>query len=299
MTSDAGAPTSPNAAAQWDKKYEDSVRSAWTKNKIVERELYMRMTDLPQHWIDWTFQVCLPPIERILSVGCGDGSHELAIGRRKFASDIRAFDASPVAIEQAKAGALAEGLEIDFQVSTFEEFSRSEPSGPLMDAVMFCGSLHHVTEIEAMLFAVRRHLRPGGFIIINEYVGPCYQLYSERQVSIVNNFLTRIPAAFKIAPDVQLTLPTIEMIMAADPTEGVRANLIRPLLPLFFNPHYERLVGGGLLHPIFGLLDDNQINDGSAASEAVAELLVAADSELTRLGILDHEFLFSILTNPG
>ena len=296
---DAGVPTAPDAAAQWDKKYEGTVRSAWTKNKIVEREIYLRMTDLPNHWIEWTFEVCVPPINRILSIGCGDGAHELAIGRRRYASYIRAFDASSVAIEQARASAVAENLDIDFRVSTFEEFCRSEPEGPLMDAVLFCGSLHHVIEIEAMLFAVRRHLRPGGFVIVNEYVGPCYQLYSERQLSIVNNFLKRVPAEFKVEPDAQLDLPTIEMIMAADPTEGVRANLIRHLLPLFFNRHYERLIGGGLLHPIFGLLDDNRVNDGSPASVALAEMLVAADSELTRLGVLDHEFLFTVMTNPG
>lgn len=286
------------AAAHWDQKYTDAISSAWTKNSLVERELYMRMTGSPGHWLDWTFRSYLPPIGRLLSIGCGDGSHELAIVRHGFAGHVTAFDASPVAIAHAKSAAASEGLtNVDYRVSTFEEFAR-DPSGEQFDAVLMSGSLHHVTEIEALLFAVRRRLKPSAPIIVNEYVGPCYQLYGAKQVDIVNRTLNAIPDEFKIAPGAQLTLPTIEMIMAGDPTEGVRASLIRTLLPMFFNVAYERLIGGALLHPIFGYLNDHRINDGSAESDMLARMLIAADSELTTAGALDHDFLFGIYTNP-
>jgi SAM-dependent methyltransferase len=289
----------PASVASWDEKYTAGIRSAWTQNPTVEREIYMRMTGQPGHWLDWAFRDKLPRLKRVLSIGCGDGSHELAIARQGYASEIKAFDASPVAIEQARAAAAAEGLKIDFSVDTFESFAASNPEGALMDAVLFSGSLHHVTDIEGLLFAVRRHLKPGGFVIVNEYVGPCYQLYGQQQIDVVNAFLDRAPVRFKIAPDAKLSLPTIEMIMAADPTEGVRANLIQPLLPMFFKPIYWSPFAGGLLHPIFGFLDDRSINDGSAESQALVEMLIVADTELTRLGALENEFLFAILTNPG
>lgn len=288
----------PVSVAQWDEKYAAGIRSAWTQNPTVEHEIYRRMTGQTGHWLDWAFQTKLPPIERILSIGCGDGSHELAIARQGYASEIHGFDASPVAIQQARASAQAEGLTIDFQVGTFEAFAESDPSGPLMDAVLFSGSLHHVTNIEALLFAVRRHLKPGGLVIVNEYVGPCYQLYGQQQIDVINAFLARMPERFKLAPNFQFELPTIEMIMASDPTEGVRANMIRPLLPMFFKPKYERPFGGGLLHPIFSCLNDQNINDRSPESQALIEMLIVADSELTRLGALEDEFLFAILANP-
>ena len=292
-----GSSSQAGAAAHWDTMYADAVRSAWTKNPLVESELYVRMTGSPAHWLDWTFNKYLPPIKRLLSIGCGDGSHELAIARHKFARHVTAFDASPVAIEQARAAARAEKLNIDFQVSTFEAFTEDQ-STEQFDAVLFCGSLHHVTEIEAMLFAVRRRLKPKGHIIVNEYVGPCYQLYDAHQLGVVNRMLDSIPAEFKIAPDAALKLPTIEMIMGGDPTEGVRASLIRTLLPMFFNVAYERLIGGALRHPVFGLLDDRRINDGSPESQMLAHMLIAADRELTRSGVLKDEFLFAVYTNP-
>jgi 2-polyprenyl-3-methyl-5-hydroxy-6-metoxy-1,4-benzoquinol methylase len=294
---DAGFSSHAGAAAHWDTKYTEAVRSAWTKNSLVESELYVRMTGSTGHWLDWTFNSYLPPIERLLSIGCGDGSHELAIARHNFARHVTAFDASPVAIEQARAVARAENLNIDFQVSTFEAFTR-DPSTEQFDAVLFCGSLHHVTEIEAMLFAVRRRLKPQAPIIVNEYVGPCYQLYDAHQLGVITRTLDSIPAEFKIAPDAALKLPTIEMIMGGDPTEGVRASLIRTLLPMFFDVGYERLIGGALLHPIFGLLDDRRINDGSPESRMLAQMLIAADRELTLNGVLQDEFLFAIYTNP-
>lgn len=286
--------TAIEASRHWDQMYENAVRSAWTQNSLVAIELYRRMTGEPHFWMEWTFTQALPPIERMLSIGCGDGGHELAAARRGFAKEIVAFDASPIAIQSAADSAQSEGLPIQFQVGLFEDFVNAPPEASSFDAVLFSGSLHHVTNLEGMLSTVRRVLRPGGKVIVNEYVGPVYQLYPQSQVSIVNAILDRIPPIFRVGPEDRLVLPTIEAIMANDPTEGVRAPLIRTLLPLYFKTIYHRDIGGAMLHPIFSHLNADKINDGSAESHALVSMLIAAENALTEAGALSHDFMFSI-----
>lgn len=290
---------SPSTAgtSHWDRMYEGAVRSAWTQNPLIAAEVYQRMTGQPGFWMEWVFTQAMPSVDRLLSIGCGDGGHEIAMARRGFVREIRAFDASPVAIEQARTSAFAEGLEIDFAIGTFEAFVQDSGPEDLYDAVLFSGSLHHVLDLEGMLSAVRRVLKPGGRVIVNEYCGPCYQLYSAGQLEVINRVLSSIPETFRLGPQIQLELPTIEMIMAGDPTEGVRASLIPLLVPMYFRKEYERFIGGALLHPIFGCLNGAKVNDGSPESIAFVQMLILLENELTAAGRLGHEFMFGIYVN--
>ncbi len=282
------------ATAHWDSKYAAAVRSAWVQNPMVEQEVYLRMTGERGFWLSWVFEKKIGRrIDRLLAVGCGDGAHELGIARNRYAKTIQAFDASPVAIGMAQEAAKAEGLAVDFFVSRFEEFIAAPPSD-LFDAVLFSGSLHHVTDLEGMLGSVRNVLKPGGLVIVNEYVGPIYNLYPRSQVDLVNRVLDSTPEALRLGPDVRLILPSIEAIMAHDPSEGVRASLIPILLPMYFRPVYERFVGGGLLHPIFDCLNGAKVNDGSPESAAYISMLIALENEMTSAGILKSDFMFGL-----
>lgn len=285
-------PVRDAAAAHWDGVYTSVTRSAWTQNSQVASAIQQRMTDQPGLWLSWLFNEALPPIERMLSIGCGDGVHENLIARFGMAQSIVAFDGSQVAIERARAEAEAGGWAVDFSVRLFEEFAAEPGPENTFDLVLFSGSLHHVKDLEGMLSAVRRVLKPGGKVVVNEYCGACYQIYPQSQVDVVNRVLNSIPAEFRAA-DV-LEVPTIDMVMAADPTEGVRSALIPQLVNAYFEAEYERFLGGGLLHPLFTCLNATRVNDGSPESRILVDMLIGMDDELTRSGALGHDFMFGI-----
>ncbi|WP_421732078.1 class I SAM-dependent methyltransferase [Brevundimonas sp.] len=253
------------------------------------------MTGQGGFWLEWLFTHHLSRADSLLSIGCGDGGHELLIARRGFASRTVAFDASPVAIQMAQAAARAEDLAVDFRVGLFEEFVAHPGPADQFDVVLFSGSLHHITDLEGMLSAVRRVLKPGGRVIVNEYCGPCYQLYPETQVSVIDRTLASIPQEFRAAD--RLGMPTIDMVMASDPTEGVRSALIPLLVPMYFEREYERFIGGALLHPIFSCLNASRVNDGSMESAILVESLIHLEDELTRSGVLQHDFMFGVYIN--
>lgn len=283
------------ATSHWDGMYANVTRSAWTQNLQVANAIHERMTDQPNFWLAWLFHEALPPVGRMLSIGCGDGVHENIVARYGLAQSIVAFDASPVAIERARAEAEAGGWHVDFSVRLFEEFAAEPGAENEFDLVMFSGSLHHVTDLEGMLSAVRRVLKPDGKVVVNEYCGACYQIYPQSQVDIVNRVLASIPPEFRAA-DV-LEIPSIDLVMATDPTEGVRSALIPQLVPAYFAPVHERFLGGGLLHPIFTCLNADRVNDGSPESRILVDMLIRMDDEFTRSGALGHDFMFGIYSH--
>ena len=287
--------SSETAASHWDAKYEAVTRSAWTQNPQVERAVYERMTGQHGFWLEWVFTQRLQPVGNLLSIGCGDGGHELLIARRRFAERTVAFDASPVAIGMAQSIAAAEGLPVNFSVNLFEAFVADPGPANQFDIVLFSGSLHHVTDLEGMLSAVRHVLKPGGRVIVNEYCGPCYQLYPDAQVQLIDRTLATLPEAFRAAN--HLPMPTIDTVMETDPTEGVRSALIPLLVPMYFEREYERFIGGGLLHPLFTCLNAGRVNDGSPESVILIETLILLEDELTRAGVLAHDFMFGIYLN--
>jgi SAM-dependent methyltransferase len=284
--------------SHWDEMYAKQATHTWHTNPIVSVEIARRIGGASKHWLYWLFQdhLSFRP-ETLLSVGCGDGSHELIIARNQFATHVDAFDASEVGIGNARSIATREQLNANFYVDTFDNFI-AEPVRKTYDAVMFVGSLHHVLDLEGMLNKVKNSLNRHGILIFNEYVGPCYIILPDYQVSLVNKMLDALSPEFKIAPDVQWVNPRIETARFLDPSEAVRSALIPQFLRLYFDVKWVANFGGSLLHPIFQLLNVDRLSDGSSESNTVVKLLIAIENILMQAGVLDGDFSLGICQLP-
>lgn len=105
------------------------------------------------------------PLQRVLSIGCGDGQFELMLA--PYAEQITALDISPQAIEIAKRNAARAGItDVDFQCLALSELSWETQ----FDAVICLAFLHHVPEGELpdLLRQAYAHLKPGGFFYCQE-----------------------------------------------------------------------------------------------------------------------------------
>lgn len=269
--------------------------ATWHSNPLVVAEIGRRLgTDA--HWLFWVFQQKLATKpRRLLSIGCGDGAHELLVARHGLADYVEAFDLSEVGIAKAQQAVEAEKLNARFYQSSFDDFI-ARPVDTPFDAVMFVGSLHHVRELEGMLSKVRDILTDDGVLIYNEYVGPCYIILPEEQVSIVNHVIAAIPPEFKHSANVHWINPTIEVVMNGDPSESVRSSLIRPFMRMYFNVAWEAGFGGALLHPLFQMLHGDKLADGSPESRAVVGLCIEIENALMRAGALQNDFYIGVAT---
>ncbi|WP_395392707.1 class I SAM-dependent methyltransferase [Novosphingobium sp. BL-8A] len=282
------------SAAHWDQMYAAARGATWHTDETISAYIEQRQFGKQGHWLGHIFQdvVKFRP-KRLLSIGCGAGDHELAIARAGLAEEVHAFDASEVGIAQAQQTALAENLNANFFVDTFETFiDREFPQK--FDTIMFVGSLHHVENMNDMLAKVSSLLTDDGKVMYNEYIGPCYISFPDERVALINHVLRSIPAEFKVSPDAQWRNPTMQEIQKLDPSEAVRSALIPQFLRLYFDVEWERGFGGGLLHPLFQQLNVNRLAVGDAASDAVVSMLIGIEQLLEDQAILPCDFVLGI-----
>jgi SAM-dependent methyltransferase len=210
------------------------------------------------------------PLGPSISLGCGFGALERDLARRGMIREIDAYDLAEGAVVEARRLAEQDGLGwIRYHVADLEaqDFAAGH-----YHAVFAHSSVHHVDRLEALFATVRRALRPGGIFHLNEYVGPTRFQWTEAQLDLINGFLDSLPDRLRQTPNGRkppVVRPTIEQMVAADPTEAVRSADIRRLLLQYFSIVEERPYGGTLLH--MGLAEIAQ-NFDTADPEAVAHL---------------------------
>lgn len=282
----------------WDNFYRNPSRS-WTDNNLIQSAITQRMTG-GKFWLNWLFEDYLGHVERVLCIGCGDGAHEIMIAQNKYAQTIDAFDGSAVGIARARTNAaeqLNEGAgRINFKCMTFDAFCQIWDETQKYDLILFSGSLHHVTNLEAMLSKVRMLLSPSGKLVFNEYVGDCYNIYPQTRVDLINRILLSIGPTY-LNDSLPFENPTIEMVMNSDPSEAVRSQLILPFLGHYFDFQLIKHFGGSLLHPIYPKLNAWKLDDGSPESIAIIKLLIQMEDELICCGELPNDFAFGVCTH--
>tara|TARA_R110000868_G_scaffold259361_9_gene517454 strand:- start:58929 stop:59657 length:729 start_codon:yes stop_codon:yes gene_type:complete len=111
--------------------------------------------------------------KKVLEYGCGPGSASFDLAR--LGAEVYAIDISDVAIEQTKAKALSEGLEIHCSVMDAENLSFEDATFDLI-----CGRaiLHHL-DLERSYSELKRTLKPDGKAVFFEPLGhnPIINIY--------------------------------------------------------------------------------------------------------------------------
>jgi tellurite methyltransferase len=145
---------------KWDKRHGECV------GRLAEPSEFLK---------EWLPEL---PRGKALDVACGRGRNALYLAREKFQVD--AIDISPVAIEQARNSALAEGLRVNWIVQDLDspyDFARD------YDLILVMWYLDL-----PLIGRLCRCLAPGGFLLCEEH------LATDRAVAGPRN------PAFRVAP---------------------------------------------------------------------------------------------------
>ena len=138
------------------------------------------------------------PGMRVLDIGCGVGDVSMLLAEAVGdAGSVVAFDREAVAIEVARARALAAGhRQIEFVIASDEAF----PDRPAFDAAMGRYVLHHQSDPVAMIRRAAAAVRQGGIVAFHEPAGhigghtvPIVDLYVELERSLSSVFRATLP----------------------------------------------------------------------------------------------------------
>lgn len=192
----------------------------------------------------------------LLSPGCGSGGHERRFARHPQVFDhITGIDLSPNLIREATALTKKEGLEnVSFLVADIH--SMDIPPA-CMDVILFNQALHHFRNVRNLLEnQIRPALKPGGLLIVHEYVGPARLQWEADELAIINRLLREeIPDKFRMRAGSRtvkqrVTGPGLLRMLLSDPSEAVDSPHILPALEELFEKKEGRPVGGNILMPL-------------------------------------------------
>lgn len=270
----------------------------WSVHPIIEAYIGSTITPFEgamQTWFTKTFlqgKAC----ERALSVCCGMGMGDRQAISAGLCKYLEGFDISTGSINYAKNEAQKAGMaaQMHYWVADANTIELEEER---YDVALAFGALHHVENLEHMSQQLRRAVKPDGYILVNEYVGPKRLQWTDEQLTIINRVMEIMPPQWRRSARVER--PNEAHMIAGDPSEAVRADEVVSVLSQYFEVVDHADYGGGLLMPLWsqGIIPRVFLEDSHADKQVIIKLLVMIDELLVEHGIAPSNYGQVVLRN--
>lgn len=285
------------AAKHWDQQLGSEARRFWQFPTCIRHINRCMGVDSPV-WGGAIHHMLAkrPKAKTAISVGCGVGIKELRLIQLGLVEHFDLFEISQKRLDLCRSNFAARGLTAKADLSS--EDGLAALVGNKYDLVHWDSSLHHMPDVKEALALSAKALNTGGVVVVNEFVGPNRFQWPDEQLAIVNSFRSKLPDRFfdpkagaALAVARQVKRPTIEQMMAADPSESADSDAILPAIrELFpFAPIWQL---GGLIYHLG--MNDVLANFRLPEDEALLNISLLLDSALSDAG--HNQFAASIMT---
>lgn len=231
---------------------------------------------------------------RGLSVGCGSASKELHLLQEGIVGHFDLFEVSPERAAAGKAAAGRRGVagRVVFHVRDAFDTELDDR----YDLVYWNNALHHMFDVRQALVWSRERLRPGGWLVMDDYVGATRFQWPDAQLQIASRVRRSLPERLlrdpadpgRLCPK-DLTRPSLHSMLAADPSEAADSDGILPALPQVF-PGVRIIPTGGVVYNL--ALKDIIANFGEDDADRLRDLL-DQDAELAARGQTQYACAFA------
>lgn len=223
---------------------------------------------------------------RGVSVACGSASKERSLLQKGLVGTFDLFEISGERLAAGKAAAARQGLADRALFHALDAFSQDLDDR--YDLVYWNNALHHMLDAREALLWSRDRLRPGGWLVLDDYVGATRFQWPDAQLEIASRIrralperLLRDPARPQTSCPVAVTRPRLADMLATDPTEAADSDNILPSLRDIF-PGARTLFTGGVVYSL--ALKDIIANFDDATDAARLQELLAYDAALAADG---------------
>ena len=139
------------------------------------------------------------PVKKCLSLCCGQGQRDRRLAKMGVFQHCLGLDISSVIVEYAKKAAIDEGYaNIDYKVADLNVDHLGEN---IYDLVYVGGGMHHIMNLEHLVGEIYNSLKPGGYLVCDEYVGPACNDLSSRHREIINSAIHILPQRLRWATE--------------------------------------------------------------------------------------------------
>ncbi len=175
-------PSAPSAVtAHWDRLADEEFvrdlnRRSWTGIPEIHLNHNFRVTgDRHSYWVTWLRDNYFHGgfAGDALSLGCGEGHVDRILKDCGFTfRSFTGLDISPRAVERARELATERGGLAPTTTYATADLNADTLPANAFDFIYFFQSLHHIEQLEHVLGQCAAALRPGGLLMVNEFVGP-------------------------------------------------------------------------------------------------------------------------------
>ena len=231
---------------------------------------------------------------RALSLGCGAGDREIGWVRLGVFAHITGVDISPDQTERATRQAKEAGLDdaLSFHVADARHALREAEAQ--YDVVLALNSLHHFSHLGETMRLIARALRPGGLLILDEYVGPSRFQWASAQMRAADALLAALPRQQRVQRDGRVKRRVIRpsrlSMRLDDPSEAVESSDLMPALHRHFTVMEEHPCGS-ILHLALHGIAHNFLSEDPGTTQVMQQCLAAEEQALSRLG---HDFTYAV-----
>ncbi len=232
----------------------------------------------------------------ILSLGCGTGVRERRWAQALPGSMIEGFDVSPPRIAVAQEAARLAGLEDRMRFCVADVLTLKLPPRSF-DLVLVEDALHHFSPVSKVLEIVRGALRPDGYFVVSDFVGPSRFQWTGRQIEAVNELLASIPDRIRttVQGEVRKRVyrPGWLAMYINDPSEAVESSRIVDLLSQMFRVVEMKPCGGALLHLLFKDIAHHYATPDPEAGQVLRRSCETEDALMQKREI-GSDFIFAV-----
>jgi SAM-dependent methyltransferase len=222
-------------------------------------------------------------LERGVSVGCGTGEKEIGLLTDGLVKHFDLWEIAPRIGEVGTAAAVDAGVggRVIYRIGNAFKTTPADT----YDLVHWDHSLHHMSNVDAALAWSVAVLKPGGFVLINDYVGPNRLQFTRAEVDRMNDFRRRygVPGKSTYASPISWARQVKRDPSEAPQSERIPAAIARHLPGAPLEP-----IGGTFLNMLGGVVVPlSRGEDGP-----MVEALIAEDRKLRDAG--GYHFAFAL-----
>jgi SAM-dependent methyltransferase len=265
---DGGAPAKSDAAGHWLRQYAARIEAAeagrpvpirrWWQAEPILRHINRRVCGEELPGMHAGFHALVRrrfgprlPFARTVSVGGGTGEKEMLAAALGLFESVDLYDLAASAVELGRKLARERGLGERLTFHLGHPFDTPQPER--YDAVYWNNALHHMPDVEAALAWSRAVLRPGGALLMDDYVGADRFQWSNRMLAANRAFWASLPAHYRRDPESGAPLrpparTDLAALIASDPSEAADSARILPALRRIFPGAEILATGGGVYH---------------------------------------------------
>lgn len=278
----------------WDKQHfaNEFLRGEWSFHPAAKARLHKMLGKSSRE--EWFVDRYLKGRKNLRALGIGTGTcaTELRILSSSDIASYDLYDISPVALDAGKSMAREIGVEsrANFLCADIHAVELPEAA---YDVITFIASLHHIEDLDGILQRCYRALAPGGVIWAAEYIGPDYFNYPPEHTDLAKRIWNALRPELKKTWEPELKFPSVEEVIAADPTESIHSSRIPDAMKAAFDRVEVIPTYGTFAFILFWGLNYDPLYETELGKEFVTTVL-DIDTSLIDSGALPHYFAYLV-----